>query len=830
MNLSSKKHRIEISRTGSIAKDEIKYWTRNHLIDIQWGLVRGDRMAISTPNFHEAANKAAARIEASGTDIERLVREVRMGSPDKIASEQQKQQRRQMLENLYSEKREAQQAFERIIGGNELQDANYLPRGTLVARAVVRVEIINGRGRRLGFGSGFFVGDGVLMTNNHVLKNEELARASEVQMFYERDVLGQDRTPLRFRLDPDRLFYTSEPLDFTIVAVEEVSNGGQATLEEVGWLPLIAELGKVMEGEWLTIIQHPNGERKQVCARDNQFLARSTDVLWYSTDTLGGSSGSPVFTNDWLVVALHHSGVPRKVDGVWKTVNGQDYDPDIHSDADIDWVANEGIRISKIIERLRTDPKIATHPLIAPMLNVGVRDISARLPVMFRGGKLPESLAQIVRSVSAADYMRFDDTATTRPSSRPKSDMMKDTVQVASGKEDNMGRQLIQVTLAVEDGHVEVVDQDASGAGVSEMSSDDLLERRKSEKIYAPVVKEEDWVDGYDPKFLRHKDGPVHLPQVSSRKKMDQKIAPLLRERVYDQPAPSAAVAKKGVLKYDGYSVVMNKERKIAFFSAANVNGGVDFNISGTGNDWLTERRISKEHQLENTFYKGTRFDRGHLTRREDMEWGLDKYEATRRANGTCPWTNVAPQHYLFNQDKHPNDTVRLWLGLEKYILEQSARAHNYRVQVFTGPIFDDGDPEFKDTRIPIRYWKVVVAVGEQDQLYATGYILSQDDVLDMDTITKPRWAKESTQIGSFQAYQTKIEEIEEETSLDFSFGDGGKKLSEIDSYALEERLPAWKRRRHRGGLGAHESMSAYSGGALEKAGRIDSFDDLILG
>jgi V8-like Glu-specific endopeptidase len=30
--------------------------------------------------------------------------------------------------------------------------------------------------------------------------------------------------------------------------------------------------------------------------------------LQYLTDTLPGSSGSPVFDRDWNVVALHHSG------------------------------------------------------------------------------------------------------------------------------------------------------------------------------------------------------------------------------------------------------------------------------------------------------------------------------------------------------------------------------------------------------------------------------------------------------------------------------------------------------------------------------------------
>jgi endonuclease G len=69
----------------------------------------------------------------------------------------------------------------------------------------------------------------------------------------------------------------------------------------------------VSPGEYLTIIQHPSGGDKQIALRENQLLKIDTHTLWYRTDTSPGSSGSPVFNDVWQVVALHHSGVPKKM-------------------------------------------------------------------------------------------------------------------------------------------------------------------------------------------------------------------------------------------------------------------------------------------------------------------------------------------------------------------------------------------------------------------------------------------------------------------------------------------------------------------------------------
>ena len=58
----------------------------------------------------------------------------------------------------------------------------------------------------------------------------------------------------------------------------------------------------------MTIIQHPLGGPKQIAITANQVVNTYDYRLQYTTDTQPGSSGSPVFNDDWKVIALHHAG------------------------------------------------------------------------------------------------------------------------------------------------------------------------------------------------------------------------------------------------------------------------------------------------------------------------------------------------------------------------------------------------------------------------------------------------------------------------------------------------------------------------------------------
>jgi len=244
---------------------------------------------------------------------------------------------------------------ERLIGNNDLLPLHYLEIGLHKARSICRIEIRDATGTFAGYGTGFLVSPTLLLTNNHVLPSAAVANRSLAEFNYEDDA-NQLPKPIKvFKLDGTQFFFTDKALDFALVAVHPQATDGSA-LDALGHLPFIAESGKAVLGESVAVIQHPEGRKKHLALRSNRIIDVFDDFVHYETDTMPGSSGSPVFSDRWDVVALHHSGVPRrnaqgrilnKQGRIWKEEMG---------DEEIDWVANEGIRISSIARLLEAKP------------------------------------------------------------------------------------------------------------------------------------------------------------------------------------------------------------------------------------------------------------------------------------------------------------------------------------------------------------------------------------------------------------------------------------------------------------------------------------------
>lgn len=195
-------------------------------------------------------------------------------------------------------------ALEKIIGAmSTLRPIGFLLRGYTVSKSVCRVVLADG-----STGSGFLVQNNVLVTNHHVLPDKETARAAHAEFNFQKNAMGADEPVARYDFDVDAGYATS-PLDqdggddWTAVKLK----GDPAT--QWGALPLVElppDTPKVKDE--VIIIQHPGGGQKQIALSHNTIVYADQRRIQYLTDTLEGSSGSPVFDTDWRIVALHHKG------------------------------------------------------------------------------------------------------------------------------------------------------------------------------------------------------------------------------------------------------------------------------------------------------------------------------------------------------------------------------------------------------------------------------------------------------------------------------------------------------------------------------------------
>ena len=262
-------------------------------------------------------------------------------------------------------------------------------------------------------------------------------------------------------------------------------------------------------------------------------------------------------------------------------------------------------------------------------------------------------------------------------------------------------------------------------AGVSLAGSTTAGQPELTEKMVEPIHDPvETHRDGYDRGFIGI-DVPLPVPR-------DAANCVLLEDGSSE-------------LKYHHFSVVMDRSRRLAMFTAANVDAaksakepepgqrytraGLTGLAEGDVEKWYTDPRIRGTEQLPDRFFNKDRksFDKGHLVRREDVAWGKS-FAEVRAANGDTYFvTNCSPQVAGFNRSNRRDN----WGALEDLVLKQ-AQAERYCL--FSGPVLKADDPPFAgvddvgaiSVRIPRKYWKVVVANSGQ-ALKVFAFILEQD-------------------------------------------------------------------------------------------------------
>lgn len=610
---------------------------------------------------------------------------------------------------------------------NDLQPVAFMTEGAAVRRSVAKVVVDTDTYHAEG--SGFLVGPGIFITNQHVLRDQAAARNAVLIFDYELDEDGQRRTVSSFRLDPGRLSLFSPEvggLDYALIALGECIEGN-ASIASLGYCPLSNSPDRHIIGMNVNIIQHPGGQYKQIAIRNNFLTHRTDTTLLYETDTDSGSSGSPVFNDDWEVVALHHYGAPFK----------EKFDSD---GKELPFHVNEGIRISCIYDDLMDkvpSQEGLKQELLRKLLSLESNGAAVlRLPQLERR---PQNPRREGADTNKDDNMKFDEN-----------------------------EREVKLSIPMMSGPVDVTIRVGATSGASGTTS---VSRERNESPQLRRGAEGKRLDrdysnrnGFDEKFIT---------------KVPVKLAKIVKP-VTDRIASLIDGTASGELKYQNFSVIMDNQRDLALLTATNIDGDTYKKVDrksgkvseGEGETWYKDRRISDEYYLGQSFYTSWshKFDRGHLTRRNDPNWG-NAEEAERANADTFHFTNCTPQHFRFNQ------SAEFWQGIERYVLEkgvlQPGRAQ--RLTVLQGPVLDDRDDHWADdVQVPSQFWKIVIWNGANGPR-AVGLLANQSDLFGEDRAGLRR--PDDDQEVEVRQFHVAIRQITKLTKLDLS------DLEKIDTF-----------------------------------------------
>ncbi|MDA9448236.1 DNA/RNA non-specific endonuclease [Bradyrhizobium sp. CCBAU 21360] len=619
---------------------------------------------------------------------------------------------------------------EAVQGPDDMQASWFLPGGATARRAIAFVEAT--AGGKWTAGSGFLISPTLFMTNQHVIQDEAAALSAQITFDREMGEDGSMRPTTVFRLAPDRfaLFSQQEELDYAIVALGQ-KVAGDSDPRDFGLCVLSDRPDKHVIGMNMNIVQHPNGLPKMIAIRNNILQYRTERTLLYETDTDHGSSGAAVFNDAWELVALHHFGEPFLER---KDENGNAIPTNV----------NEGVRISAIYRHL--SDRLAT-------LDGDHRD-----------------LLRAALELSKTALVQTGGKRLSPP--HPSADAQESLVM---GKEGVMaseaGGNEIKVTIPIEVS-VRVGGSYATAAPVAAAPAPQKTLTRAAEKI--SVDQDYSNRDGYDPRFVHGVTFPLPTPVG----KLAKQIAPL---RAGEQNAEA------GELKYEHFSIKMNKAKKMALFTATNIDGKSFLNVDRStgevtdgaeGETWYGDPRISASFFIDQTFYSGwsNLFDRGHLTRRMDPDWG-SKEEAERANADTYHFTNCTPQHFRFNE------STKFWQGAEQYVLENGAISEEAanRICVFQGPIFDDKvDLWADDIQIPSSFFKVIAWKGKNG-VKSVGLVVDQRQLLSEQR--KGGIPPKPPAFVDVSQWRVAITEIERRTGLDF-----GDQVRSADTFETKDQ------------------------------------------
>ncbi|MCX4239756.1 trypsin-like serine peptidase [Paraliomyxa miuraensis] len=246
---------------------------------------------------------------------------------------------------------------ERIILRDDMVEFVWLMRAVEAARSIAWLSVPRyfdgAKVAGEAMGTGLLLDPCHVLTCLHVLQAREPGEAKPKAEDLERQVKAA-RVAFGYLSGPrpsvtmgvPGLTAFNQSLDYAVIELETAVDHPVPPLF-LGELPSVSADATFL----VNILQHPGGGAKRLAMRNNAVARIDDERIAYWTDTDYGSSGAPVFDDEWRVIALHRAYEERSgLQYLGRSVGG----------------ANIGSRMTKIVEDLRT-----AAPQLVPTLRLG---------------------------------------------------------------------------------------------------------------------------------------------------------------------------------------------------------------------------------------------------------------------------------------------------------------------------------------------------------------------------------------------------------------------------------------------------------------------------
>ncbi len=187
--------------------------------------------------------------------------------------------------------------YEQIIESrSRFQSISFLEKGLEVKDRICMIKALQKENRICA--TGFLMKNRYIITNRHVFLNKDVVKSAKAIFGYDE---CKDSVIQTIGFEDTNVFI-SQYYDLAIARLKyEAEDYAKIVDVRVG------DPQKCMN-DIIPIIQHPNGMPKQICIGHNSLKYIDEERIQYLTDTLPGSSGSPVFNSNWELIGLHSKG------------------------------------------------------------------------------------------------------------------------------------------------------------------------------------------------------------------------------------------------------------------------------------------------------------------------------------------------------------------------------------------------------------------------------------------------------------------------------------------------------------------------------------------